>query len=535
MLESMTISQDDWARIDAGGVGDADAFDVIDGRPPEAAPSIGPLYYPALDPDAPENQLSISPWTKLWFSQLPTFVKVADQAQNTETGGWPMARFMDAVGHIADGVRSTVQEMYDGTWTNPATVPDRALPWLASVLGVPRSQKGVPLPQLREALVNMVEDGKAPVGTRTELANATKQFLTDSKVVSVRAAAEVPNYLTPTDEALVNAVGMASVRALFVGPQAPATETINRWTGTPYGSPSERLRYGTVVAENLVHNSTFQVDLAGWSTNAYTTQTRDTAVKETGLASARLNPTAAEWYWLETYRTSPAAGEHVVRARIYVEATRTVRLRVWQYDGGFSISGASQTLTPGWQWIEMPFTLDSASHRFRVSLQGGPGDPDPTPLWVDRIYAARATHAASGHFDGDTPDSPAEHVWVDTDTRRAHTWDNTANAWVEHAASAAQAGAVVDEREAGDMLRAHTIVVLVRSDQVPGGDLVWLADSIRSVGVIPAGHSLYIITAQPTWETFDSRVDALGGSWSDYEEVTRVWTDVESLGLADFE
>lgn len=347
------MNLDDWSRIDAGGVGDSDVFDIIDGRPPEAVEQSSPLFYPVLDPDAPENKLAVSPWTKLWFSNMPPFVKVEDERQNPTTGGWPMLRFMDAVGHIADGVRSTVNDMYQGVWTDPATVPDRALPWLASVLGVPESQKNVNSAQLREALVNMVENGKAPVGTRTELANATKQFLTGSKVVSVRSAAEVPNFLTPTDDALVTAVGLASVRALFVGPQQP---------------------------------------------------------------------------------------------------------------------------------VSVPYPLES--------------------------------------------------IWVNSATRTAMTWTGTA--WAAHAGSAAQAGAVVDEREAGDMIRAHTIVVLVRSDQVPGGDLVKLADNIRSVGVVPVGHSLFILTAQPTWENFESQVAAAGGTWNDYERITKVWTDAESLGLGDF-
>lgn len=354
MLGSMTeMGMDSWARIDAGGVGDAELLDVIDGRPPELGQAQGPLFYPTLDPDAPENLLAIANWTKLWYSNFPEFVKEADQVQNITEGGWPLARFMDAIGHISDGVRSTVQDMYDGTWTNPATVPERALPWLASVLGVPRSQKGVPPAQLREALVNMVENGKSPVGTRTELANAAKQFLLDTKVVSVRSAVDAPNFLTPTDQALVTAVGLASVRALYVGPQPPLT---------------------------------------------------------------------------------------------------------------------------------VPF--------------------------------------------------PSESIWVRTDTRTAHTW-NGAGGWTQHAGSAAAAGAVVDEREAGDMLRAHTIVVVVRADQVPNGDLALLAERIRSVGVIPAGHSLFILTAQATWDNYQAEMDAAGGTWDDYEQRTRVWTDVESLGLSD--
>lgn len=344
---------EDWTRIDAGGVGDSELHDIIDGRPPETTAARPALFYPVLDPDAPENLLGLSPWTKLWFSNMPTFVKVADEVQNPETGGWPMLRFMDASGHIADGVRSTIQEMYDGVWTDPATVPDRALRWLASVLGVPASQKNVPDVQLREALVNMVENGKSPVGTRAELANATKQFLTGTKNVSVRPAAGMANFLTPTDQALVTAVGMASVRGLYVGPQRP---------------------------------------------------------------------------------------------------------------------------------LVVP--------------------------------------------------TPSESVWVDTTVSRARLWNGSS--WAVHEPSAAQAEAVVAEREAGDILRAHTIVIVVRSDQVPGGDLVKLAADIRAIGVVPAGHSLYIITARATWDNAEAEIAAQGGTWDAYERATRIWTDDESLGLADF-
>lgn len=343
-----------WPIIDAGAPGEADQFDVIEGRPPEGREDIPALIYANLDPTAPENLVNVTAFTRLWYSYLPMYMREADEVQNPMDGGWPMLRWMDSIGHIADGVRATTQDMYDGKWTNPATVPDRAVPWLASVLGVPRSQKNIPGPQLRQVLTDMIENGRAPTGTRSELAAAAKQFLLGEKQAVVRPQVSLPRSLNNEDLALGAAMGYA----------------------------------GRVVA---VHVS---------------------------------------------------------------------------------------SLPPG-------------------------------------------------------PAGTVDDIWVRTTDDTVHTSDGTT--WTLYTATdvSAERAAVQAKRETETFLRAHTIVIIVRPDEVPDGDLVKFAANLRNVGVVPAGHALVVVTAQATWDSYQAAMDSLGGSWNAYEAATSTWQDNDALGLSD--
>lgn len=74
----------------------------------------------------------------------------------------------------------------------------------------------------------------------------------------------------------------------------------------------------------------------------------------------------------------------------------------------------------------------------------------------------------------------------------------------------------------------HTIVVLVRASEVPGGDLAALAANIRAAGVVPAGHNLTAVNAVPTWDTW---LAAAGTTWDQVEGKARTWNDADSLGV----
>ena len=209
--------------VDAGPVTDTDA-DIIEGNPPTEDPTPPDLFYPQLDPNAPENRLrQISPFTKLVYANLPTFIKEADEHQNEESGGWPLLKLIDAPCHIPDKVRAVTDELARGVWTNPATVPDRGLRWLASILGVPQSQKAVPAAQLREALTNVVANGRPPTGTRAEIAASARQFLTGTKQVLVTSGIRRAEQPLPEDLALLTAMGITDPnKRVWVSPAAPA-------------------------------------------------------------------------------------------------------------------------------------------------------------------------------------------------------------------------------------------------------------------------------------------------------------------------
>ena len=75
---------------------------------------------------------------------------------------------------------------------------------------------------------------------------------------------------------------------------------------------------------------------------------------------------------------------------------------------------------------------------------------------------------------------------------------------------------------------AHTILVLVRADEVPNNDTTKIVDGIRAAGVIPAGHDLQVLLAQTTWDAWES---ASGVSWSEYEALAATWSKSDSLGI----
>ncbi|WNM67276.1 minor tail protein [Arthrobacter phage Wyborn] len=75
---------------------------------------------------------------------------------------------------------------------------------------------------------------------------------------------------------------------------------------------------------------------------------------------------------------------------------------------------------------------------------------------------------------------------------------------------------------------AHTIVLLVRSAEVPGGDLAALAASVRGTGVIPAGHNVIAVNAVATWDSF---MAAAGVTWDELDGKAKTWSQHDTLGV----
>lgn len=75
---------------------------------------------------------------------------------------------------------------------------------------------------------------------------------------------------------------------------------------------------------------------------------------------------------------------------------------------------------------------------------------------------------------------------------------------------------------------AHTIIVLVRASEVPGADLAGMAASIRATGVIPAGHDLQVVPADPSWDTWSA---AAGTTWNELQVKAPTWQESDSLGV----
>lgn len=461
------------------------------------------------------------------FAQLPAADYFATAA------AYPLLRYMDGIGHQAGWLSDQANAMHDGTWTNPLTAPEIYLPLLASVLGVPGKYiTYLTAPQLREHLVDLVNGDSPTPGSREHIAVAARQWLTGDKEVSVAPAHTVPTFLTTIDKTLVNAVGYElKINRLWVQPTAPDPAAAYSWAGTPHAAVSNMYRYSVHAAENLVRNPGFANDLASWSTNTTVTATHDTTVGETYGTSAKLLPNGAGWYFLETYRNYPEAGRYVLRMRVRSEVEQQVRLRMWQYDGGTSQAGPVETITPGqWHWMEMMVTVYDPAHRQRPSIMG----VDPyvaSPLWVDRVYVARETKAVSGYFDGETPDSTVNDIWVrNTADPATFVWDPATSGWVAYTATdvTAERTAVINARAGVDSERLHTLIITARADQVPNNDLPAFAQFLNDVGVIPAGHKVVVREGKPPWDAWEA---VSGVTWDDQATTIQNWNDSDSAGV----
>jgi hypothetical protein len=76
--------------------------------------------------------------------------------------------------------------------------------------------------------------------------------------------------------------------------------------------------------------------------------------------------------------------------------------------------------------------------------------------------------------------------------------------------------------------QAHTIILLVRAEEVPGGILQNLIDAVRKANVVPAGHLVQAVNAQATWDQFDA---AKGGNWDAFVAQAATWANADSIGV----
>ncbi|QJD53362.1 minor tail protein [Arthrobacter phage StevieBAY] len=73
-----------------------------------------------------------------------------------------------------------------------------------------------------------------------------------------------------------------------------------------------------------------------------------------------------------------------------------------------------------------------------------------------------------------------------------------------------------------------TIVLLVRSSEVPGGNLTTLVNNVRSTGVVPAGHNLVAQNAVATWDSF---MAAAGATWDELDGKAGTWNQHDTIGV----
>lgn len=458
------------------------------------------------------------------FTELPTLEHF------TVHKPYPLLRYMDGIGHEAGFIRNEAKHLWHGDTVNPVTAPDAWLPFLAAMLGLPESYTGrLTTAQLRSHLVAFVERGRPPVSSRRSIAEVAKQWLTGSKSVTVIPANMMPKWPTPEDKALLKAVtGNDAVGRVLVSDGAPVPRNEYVWSGEAHNSVSVKNRGGRLEAENRIPNPSFVSSTSNW-VGARCVLDVDKNVIHSHSASMRITPTdAGNWYAITGFLSQPTDSYVRVRFRVLSKVKRDVHAKMWEYDPDNSVT-ADRTTIPAGEWVTVEGRfLVSANRRHRFALVPASGDDSLEPLWVDDVYAARESYLSATFFDGDTPDSSANDVWVQTGgtALKVYKWDN-AKRWVLFTGDAStQAKAVVGATARKD--RLHTLLMLVRADELPGRDLQKFETFMQESGIVPAGHRLVCIEARPSWDDWEA---AAGDTWDAVEERIYTWTDAESTGI----
>ena len=459
------------------------------------------------------------------FDDLP------DLASFTINKPYPLLRFMDGIGHQAGYLDDQLAHMWDGDTFNPVTAPDQWLRFLGTIMGLPRTYMGrLTLPQLRSHLVAFVEQGRPPIGSRRNIAEVAKQWLTGDKQVSVVPATQMPTWSGGEDKQLLQAVkGSTTSGKVIVSPTAPIPDVEYQWTGTRGVSASVQLTNGGKTAENLETNPRFEKDLSGWSI-ARGTMRRDTTVHQTGGGSAGIMPSAdagADWYFIADARAYQQTTTVTTTMWVYSQVQRNVAVRTWGYGGAPTTQGDTVSLTPNtWTPVTATYPVDPR-YTYRHGLVPAAGDTTAGALWVDRVYTARTEYNYGNYFDGDNQDSTANDLWVKPGSPNVvYVWDQQAR-WVQKTGvTQGLIDAVVDAKRG--VRSVYTLLMFVRADELPNRDLPAFQRFMQDSGVIPAGHRLVCLESRPTWDQWET---AVGPTWTDLESRTKTWTDSESAGV----
>ena len=459
------------------------------------------------------------------FDELP------DMASFTINKPYPLLRFMDGVGHQAGFIDDQLAHMWDGDTFDPVTAPEQWLRFLGTVMGLPRTYMGrLTLPQLRSHLVAFAENGRPPIGSRRNIAEVAKQWLTGDKQVSVIPATQLPTWSGGEDKQLLQAVkGSTTSGKVIVSPAAPIPDVEYRWTGARGVSPSIMLTNGSKTGENLETNPRFEKDLSGWSITRGTVK-RDTTVHQTGGGSAGIMPSAdagAGWYFIADARAYQQTTTVTTTMWVYSQVRRNVAARTLGYGGAPTTQGDTTTLTPNtWTPVTVTYPVDPR-YTYRHGLVPATGDTSKDPLWVDRVCTSRTDYDTGPYMDGDGQDSTTNDLWVKPGSPNVVcVWDQQAR-WVQKTGvDQALIDAVVDAKRG--VRSVYTLLMFVRADELPNRDLKAFQQFMQDSGVIPAGHRLVCLESRPTWDQWEN---AVGPTWADLESRTKTWTDSESAGV----
>ena len=459
------------------------------------------------------------------FDELP------DMASFTINKPYPLLRFMDGVGHQAGFLDDQLAHMWDGDTFNPVTAPEQWLRFLGTIMGLPRTYMGrLTLPQLRAHLVAFMEQGRPPIGSRRNIAEVAKHWLTGDKQVTVIPATQIPTWNGGEDKALLQAVkGTTMSGRVTVSPTPPVPDVEYQWTGARGVSPSIMLTSGQKTGENLEPNPRFEKDLGGWSVSRGTAK-RDTSTYQTAGASAGVLPSAdsgSNWNLIANSRAYEQATTVTTTMWVYTQTRRSVALRVWGYGGATNTQGDTTTLTPNtWTPVTATYPVDPR-YTYRHGLVPAAGDTNHDGIWVDRVCTSRTDYDPGPYMDGDGQDSTTNDLWVKPGSpNTVYVWDQQARWTQKTGVTQGLIDAVVDAKRG--VRSVYTLLMFVRADELPNRDLPAFQKFMQDSGVIPAGHRLVCLEARATWDQWEN---AVGPTWADLESRTKTWTDSESAGV----
>jgi hypothetical protein len=100
---------------------------------------------------------------------------------NVISANYPLLRYMEGIGQIAGQVRDVSDGLWSGEFLQPQNTPDNALRWVAQLMGVSATIRDQPADDLRAYLVDLAENGRPASGTRHDIANAARKYLTGNR------------------------------------------------------------------------------------------------------------------------------------------------------------------------------------------------------------------------------------------------------------------------------------------------------------------------------------------------------------------
>jgi hypothetical protein len=100
---------------------------------------------------------------------------------NVPSANYPLLRYMEGAGQIAGQVRDLSDGLWGGEFLEPRNTPDSALRWVAQVMGISSTIRNQTAAELREYLVDLADNGRPASGTRTDMGNAARRYLTGDK------------------------------------------------------------------------------------------------------------------------------------------------------------------------------------------------------------------------------------------------------------------------------------------------------------------------------------------------------------------